>query len=141
MSNCAAICEWFEEVWNKRDISTITRMMAADVVVHSLSEGGSDLRGHDAFLQFHRALTSAFPDLRVHVEDTIELQDKVALRFSAVGTHTGQGAGFPPPTNRAVKIHGMTIARLEHGKFVEGWDLFDALGMLQQIGVAPKRGG
>ena len=29
----------------------------------------------------------------------------------------------------------MNIVRIEGGKFVEGWNLFDQLGMLQQLGL------
>jgi ketosteroid isomerase-like protein len=57
VSHCAAIREWYEEVWNKRDLSAITRMMAPDVVVHGLAQGGGALHGPDGFLQFHRAFT------------------------------------------------------------------------------------
>jgi hypothetical protein len=29
----------------------------------------------------------------------------------------------------------MTFARVENGKLVEGWNSFDQLGMLQQLGI------
>jgi predicted ester cyclase len=29
----------------------------------------------------------------------------------------------------------MTFGRVENGKLVEGWNVFDQLGMLQQLGV------
>lgn len=140
MSNCAAIREWYEEVWNKRDASAITRMLSVDAVVHGLAQSGGSLHGPDGFLQFHRAFTSAFPDLRVHVEDAIEQGDRVAMRFTATGTHSGDGLGFPA-TNRPMRVSGMTIARVAGGKFVEGWNVFDALGMMQQLGVAPQGDG
>jgi hypothetical protein len=28
----------------------------------------------------------------------------------------------------------MTVARLKNGKFVEGWNNWDALGLMQQLG-------
>lgn len=30
------------------------------------------------------------------------------------------------------------LNRVEDGKLVEGWQMFDALGMLQQIGAVPE---
>ena len=137
MSNCAAIREWYEEVWNKREASAITRMLTPDAVIHGLAQGGGALHGPGGFLQFHRAFTSAFPDLRIEVEDAIEEGDRVAMRFTATGTHTGDGLGFPA-TNRTMRVTGMTIARVAGGKFAEGWNVFDALGMMQQLGVAPQ---
>jgi predicted ester cyclase len=34
-----------------------------------------------------------------------------------------------------MKITGITIKRLTDGKIVEAWTNFDALGMMQQLGV------
>ena len=42
-----------------------------------------------------------------------------------------------PATNNEVEIAGMTLLRFEDGKAVEDWGLYDALGMMQQLGVAP----
>jgi predicted ester cyclase len=34
---------------------------------------------------------------------------------------------------------GITINRLSSGKIAEQWNLFDQLGVLQQLGAAPER--
>jgi predicted ester cyclase len=49
-------------------------------------------------------------------------------------THTGDGLGLPA-SGRTVHSRGITIARFVDGKIVEGWDNWDQLGMLEQIGV------
>jgi predicted ester cyclase len=45
-----------------------------------------------------------------------------------------------PPTGKQVNVTGITITLISNGKSVESWGEFDALGMLQQIGVIPKMG-
>jgi predicted ester cyclase len=45
--------------------------------------------------------------------------------------------GIPPSGNR-VEVTGISIDRLEGGKFVETWSNYDALGMMQQIGAMPS---
>jgi len=55
------------------------------------------------------------------------------------GTHQGEFMGIPP-TGKPVTVTGMSIDRIVGGKFVEGWLNFDALGMLQQLGVIPAPG-
>jgi predicted ester cyclase len=50
-------------------------------------------------------------------------------------THTGDGLGLPP-TNKRVKITGITIAQIERGKIVRGWDNWDQLAMRQQLASA-----
>ena len=40
-----------------------------------------------------------------------------------------------PPTNKKVVITGMSIARIINGKIVGGWDSWDRLAMLEQVGA------
>jgi predicted ester cyclase len=35
---------------------------------------------------------------------------------------------------------GITINRIEGGKVAEEWQIFDALGMMQQLGAIPSPG-
>lgn len=62
--------------------------------------------------------------------------DKVVGRYMLHGTHTGEFLGVPP-SDKEVSVTGMFIRRIAGGKYVEGWDLTDALGMMQQLGVIP----
>jgi steroid delta-isomerase-like uncharacterized protein len=79
-------------------------------------------------------IRGAFPDIKVQVEDVFGADDKVVLRWSAVMTHTGDALGMPA-SGRTVRSRGITIARIAGGQIVEGWDNWDQLGMLEQIGV------
>lgn len=129
--NKALIRRWFEEVWNKGRVAAIDEMFAVDGVAHGL---GADMHGAAAFKPFHAAFRDAFPDLRIEVEDMIAEGDKVAYRFSVTGTHRGHGLGFPA-TDKPARFTGMGVVRVQNGKIVEGWNNFDQLGMLQQLGV------
>jgi predicted ester cyclase len=42
-----------------------------------------------------------------------------------------------PATGKQIAIAAVAIDRLAGGKIVEEWTVFDSLGMLQQLGVAP----
>lgn len=76
----------------------------------------------------------AFPDLQFCLEEMFDAGDSVAYRFRATGTHLGPFLGFKP-TGCSVHIDGLGIDRMENGKFIERWIQWDALGLLQQIGV------
>jgi steroid delta-isomerase-like uncharacterized protein len=127
---------WFEEVWNGRSTEAIDRRMSPQCIVHGLGDGGHDLRGPAEFKPFHAAFTNAFSDLNMTIEDMIEEGDRVAVRWTVRGTHTGDSLGLPA-TKRTVAVSGMTIARIQNGKLVEGWNNFDVMGMMQQLGAAP----
>ena len=49
------------------------------------------------------------------------------------GRHVGQALGGPP-TNRPIEFVGVSMTRVRDGQIVEGWNVFDFLGMYQQIG-------
>lgn len=127
----ALVLRWFEEVWNKGRVEAIDEMMAANCVIHGL---GPDLHGPDGFKPFHGSYRDAFPDVKLKVDDIVSEGGLVAARWSGTGTHRGSGLGFPQ-TGRTVSFTGMSFVRVEKGKIAEGWNNFDQLGMLQQLGV------
>jgi len=132
--NKVLVQRWFEEVWNRGRQDAVDQLMAPNALVHGLGEA---MRGPAGFKRFHAAYREAFPDVRIVVEDMVAEGDKVAFRWSATATHRGISLGFEP-TNRDVRFEGMGIIRVESGKLVEGWNTFDQLGMLQQLGVVPR---
>lgn len=77
-----------------------------------------------------------FPDGRITVDDQIAEGDKVASRWTARGTQTGEVAGIAP-TGKGVTVSGLTISRLDNGMVVEEWTTWDTLGMLVQLGAVP----
>jgi predicted ester cyclase len=72
--------------------------------------------------------------MNIVVEDVFGADDKVVLRWSGTMTHLGDHLGMPP-TRKRVQVTGITIARVADKQIVEGWDNWDQLGMLKQIGV------
>ena len=90
--------------------------------------------------QYSMAMMQAFPDLERTIDDLFAADDKVVLRWSARGTHTGDFNGMPP-TGREATSSGITIFRVEDGRIVEEWAESDMLGLLQQLGAIPSPGG
>jgi predicted ester cyclase len=55
------------------------------------------------------------------------------------GTHQGETEEFGPPTGRQIEVKGITISRVEGGKIVEEWQVYDNLSLMQQLGLAPEQ--
>jgi steroid delta-isomerase-like uncharacterized protein len=132
---------WFEEVWNGRKAATARTLLHPEGVGHL---EGMDVRGPEEFLSARDALLGAFPDLRVRVEATVAQGEDVVVRWSAAGTHQGDGLGFPA-TSRAASFRGMTWMRFSDGRIVEGWDSWNVGRLLQELqapagSAAPKAG-
>ena len=133
--NSALIRRWFEEVWNKGRMEAIDEMASPDVIGHGQAQHETDI-GMAEFKPFVVALRSAFPDMKVVIDQTIEQGDKVVARWTSTMTHKGQFLGFAASGKKAT-VTGTSIQRIVNGKIVEGWDNWDQLGLLVQIGAVP----
>jgi len=132
--NVALMRRWFQEVWNEGKTETIHELLASDAIGTGELEDGQPLRGPAEFIPFVQRIRGAFPDIQVIVEDAFGAKDKVVLRWSATMTHRGDHLGIAA-TGKPVSMTGITIARIVDKKIVEGWDNWDQLGMLKQVGV------
>ena len=82
---------------------------------------------------------SAFPDIKQTVVDAVTDDEKVAVRFSATGTHTGELMGIPP-SGKQINIGGMCLFHISDGKVTEWAEVFDQMSLMQQIGAIPTAG-
>jgi len=81
-------------------------------------------------------LWSAISNRKVTIEDSVAEGDRVAMRFTISGTHTGSLMGIAP-TGKTIQVSASGIFRVVDGKATDNWVNFDALGMLQQLGAVP----
>jgi len=132
--NISLMKRWYQEVWREGKNETIHELLAPDAALRGQVGPDVEIRGPEGFLAFAERIRNTFPDTEVTVEDAFGVDDKVVVRWVATGTHSGVGLGGPPSGKR-IRITGITIARFENGKIVEGWDNWDRLGMLEQIGA------
>lgn len=123
---------WFEEVWNQGREATIDELLAPDAAIHGLDEAGRGASGAAGFRAFYHLFRRALPDLRVTVEDVLCDGDRTAVRVTGRATHTGEGLGVPP-TGRPVVLTGIILTRWRDGRIAEGWNEFDAAGLMRQI--------
>lgn len=126
---------FFEEVFSGGNLAVVDEIKSPNYVFHDLSLSKT-IRGPEEFKQYIKTFRTAFPDLHSTIEDVIAEGEKVTVRFTFTGTQRGPLMGIPP-MGKQVRVTAMLFARLVNGKFVEGWINYDALGMMQQLGVIP----
>ena len=131
VENKAVVRRWFEEVWNKGRAAAIDEMLAPNGVIHGL---GQSMHGPSEFKAFHAGYRTAFPDVKIHIDDIVAEGDTVAVRWSAIATHGGELLGFAA-TQKAVTFTGMGFARVRDGKIIEGWNNYDELRVLGSCGI------
>lgn len=119
---------------NANDMETVAKALAPEFLRHDLAGYLEPIVGQDGIVDFLGMLRQALPDMRVELEDVFATEERVALRITIRGTHTGDFMGVAP-TGRAVSFAAMNIYRMEQGRAVESWQLWDWAGALQQMGV------
>ncbi|HUR32385.1 MAG TPA: ester cyclase [Vicinamibacterales bacterium] len=119
----------FYQVYNDRDVNLWDQVMAPTYVGHV---NGQTIANREIGKGFVEAILHAFPDIRYTIDDSLGVGGRVAVRWSAVATHTGDLLGMAP-TGKSVSIIGMTIFRVEDGQIVELWDVWDEAGLLRQL--------
>jgi steroid delta-isomerase-like uncharacterized protein len=123
-----------EEVWTKHNLDVIDELVASDCVGWSPTDG--EIRGPDGFRQLAERYLTAFPDTSWRIDRVVAAGEWVASYWTATGTHSGDLMGIAP-TGKQVTVQGSSFDRIVNGKFVESQNVFDALGMLQQLGAIP----
>lgn len=120
---------------NAGDIDGFGDLMAHDFVEHEETPGLAPTK--EGVLDLFRMYRTAFPDLRMHVEDVLVSGDKTVTRVRATGTHHGELMGMQP-TGKSVDVKLIDIMRFDDaGMLREHWGLIDMLSMMQQLGAVP----
>jgi steroid delta-isomerase-like uncharacterized protein len=123
------------ELISAGDLDGFGALIADDFVEHEVEPGAAPTK--DGVLEFFASLRTAFPDLRMDVEDVIVGDDKGVARVRTTGTHRNEFMGIPA-TGKPVDMQIIDIMRFDAaGLVVEHWGIADNLAMLQQLGVAP----
>lgn len=125
------------ELWGGGKLEVADELYAPDYVDHvGRGPEGSRVVGPEGIKQGVSLFRRAFPDLTYAVEEEMAERDLVWTRFSAKGTFKGPFLGASP-TGNAVRYTGMDLNRIASGKIVESWVNYDALALLQQVGLLP----
>jgi predicted SnoaL-like aldol condensation-catalyzing enzyme len=113
---------WFDEVWNKGRREVIHEMLTKDCIIH---DGAVKFRGPEEFARFHDGLQAAFTNFKMNPIVSLAEGDLISIYWSAESIHR--------ETGKAVRVTGITVARVKDGKFVEAWQSWDKIGLMAQV--------
>jgi steroid delta-isomerase-like uncharacterized protein len=95
------------------------------------------MRGHEGATALISMFTASFPDFTSQIELMAAEADRVAVRASHTGTHQGAFLGVPA-TGKRVTVTATGIFTVKDGKLIRNRVVFDAFGLLQQLGMIPQ---
>ena len=123
-----------EEFWNTGNMAIADEVYGAEFVNHDPT--APDVGDLESYKGFAAAVRAGMPDFHVTNEYMVAEGDKVAGRWTATATQTGELSGIPP-TGKQATWTGISIYRFADGKVVEAWWSKDLAGLMEQLGVMP----
>ena len=135
------IVDKYHEVWNGGNPAQLDAVINSDFVYHS--NQAPDVKGIEGIKKLISSLRTAYPDLKLVIEDTLFSENKEASRWILTGTNTGSGE--MPPTGKSIKVWGESIIHFVNDKISEEWVAFDNQSLMEQLGftmtppAAPKK--
>lgn len=133
MSNADKLRRVFS-LMDERNVPAIRELLAPEF---SAVMGGNPPMNAEDWAGMGRMMYDAFPDGKHTIDETFEIGDRVFLRGSFAGTHTGDFMGTPP-TGKEITLTFMNFDRFDDGKLVEHRVEVDMLGLMQKLGAIPS---
>ena len=90
----------FVDYINHDPLAPIDEFFSSSYAYHNSSS--PDVKDLASLKEFNAAAYSAFPDIRITIEDMVAEGDKVVYRGSARGTHKGEFMGIAPTGKEAL---------------------------------------
>lgn len=90
-------------------------------------------KGLKAFKELEGTYERAFPNKKTKIDEIFAADDKVVLRWTTVGKHTGSLRQLPA-SNKDFKVCGISIFKCIDGKVTEICQTWDTLGLYEQLG-------
>jgi steroid delta-isomerase-like uncharacterized protein len=133
-NNVELVRRFFDEVWNKGNLSVVDELLAPDYVDYTSAPGAP--RGRNGYRATVNMFRSAFPDINFTLDQVLAEGDRVAIRLTGRGTHQGVFMGIAP-TGKQVTFGGMTFLHMQDGKVTERWGISDIPALMGQLGAGP----
>ena len=123
-----------QNIWNARMVGDTQLFYATNARLHASAR--DDYDGIERISHFYVEILGSMPDARISVDYTCKNSmlegDYVAARWVIAGTHSG-GTLWGEPTGAPLLILAESQFKLEGGKVIEEWLVFDEIAVLTQI--------
>ncbi len=104
------------------DEARLTALIGDDFVTHGPGGGTGNAEGWKAMA---KQIAAALPDNRTEIDDIFAAGDRVTVRYTSRGTHSGAELFGVAPTGKQVTTSGIEIYRVDGGRIVECWGAYD----------------
>jgi steroid delta-isomerase-like uncharacterized protein len=132
--NKAIVRRFVDRIFDNGDVAAVDELVDDSFVPHTWP----GVTGKEDFKRTVERMAGSIRDGHHTIADVVAERDKVAVRLTSHGVHTGDFMGVPA-AGREYTIEEQHLFRIVNGKVVEHWHTADLLGMMRQIGAMPER--
>jgi steroid delta-isomerase-like uncharacterized protein len=129
-----ALVRRFYQAVDQGDTSVVETLFSTEWV--NVDPSMPPMSGWEGAHALIHMLKTGFPDFTSQIELIAAEGNRVAVHTSHAGTHRGTFLGIMA-TGKHVAIKATGIFTVKDSKLIENRVVFDAFGLLQQLGVAP----
>jgi len=122
--------------WNSHDIDRAAKFYAAGYIGDDVGQAMPH-RGPAGIREFLARYLSAFPDFHFALDELVVDGNRVALVWTANGTHQGTLMNIPP-TGRRISIRGVSLLTVQDNQVQQASYIWDVAGLLRNIGLLPE---
>jgi steroid delta-isomerase-like uncharacterized protein len=123
--NKALIQKWID-AWTANDLDALDEIFARDYAVNETLVG---VEGVKQAVQF---LHTVLSDISAELHEIVAEEDKVVIRWTIRGSHTGNCMGIPP-TGKELELTGINIYQLVDGKIHANHEQTNIPEVLQKL--------
>jgi steroid delta-isomerase-like uncharacterized protein len=127
--NKALMNRYVEIVLNGRDVNRFNEVVASDFVAHRADQV---LQGIDTLERQMESWWRAFPDLHFTADIMMAEENRVAISYTAPGTHKGEFAGIAP-TGRQITWRGIMIYTIRDNRVAEAIAQWNDRDVIEQL--------
>jgi ketosteroid isomerase-like protein len=129
----AVVRRFYEEMATGRKLELAEELFTADHVLHDphLPVGPGPAGAVQAVRPYQEEAEGHW-----EIEEILSAGDRVVVRWTGSGRHTGELHGITA-TGRPIRVDALSIHRMADHRIAETWQVWDTLGLLQQLGVVP----
>jgi steroid delta-isomerase-like uncharacterized protein len=138
VQNEAVVQRWWQELWNGGNLAVADEIIAPTFSNHDPASPWVP-PGIDGCKTLVKGYRTVFPDIHFTIEQQATAEGTIVSHWRCRGTHRGELMGTAP-TGKSIEVEGISIFHLENGKIRHQTTIWDALGLMQQIGAVPALG-
>ena len=124
------IVDKLEDAWNGRNIEALDAIFAPDFV--RIVNNQPEANGVEGYKKAIADFRTAYPDLKLTLDNTLYAENGAATRWVLTGTNTGPGQ--MPPTGKSINSWGLSIVHVANGKVTKEIVAYDNQDLMEQLG-------